>query len=151
VCIKAGLYSSVVAGQILDGNHYNRNVEAHEILIQALADLWIQQFFDENPDTKKALPHSIKKLADAFEDHTDTEADIKREHQECLVLVESLNLEKQFADFDSSLRHSMFPMFCWARMYMQRVFVLLAFHSSIKDQNLIRHHNIYVSQSSKEE
>ena len=32
--IKAGLYSGVVVGQIIDGNHFNRAVEAHETLFR---------------------------------------------------------------------------------------------------------------------
>ena len=40
VWIDAKLYSSVVANQIVNGSHYRRAVETHELTLQALSDLW---------------------------------------------------------------------------------------------------------------
>ena len=47
--IEAGLYSSITVVQILYGKHHNRALDAHQISLQALFDLWIEAFFKENP------------------------------------------------------------------------------------------------------
>ena len=40
----AWLYSRLTVSQILIGNHYNRAIEAHEVTLQALFDLWFETF-----------------------------------------------------------------------------------------------------------
>ena len=44
-------------------------------------------------------------------------------HQEFVMKLESLNLEKQLQQYDAM--HDMDPMYQWARMYMNQVIVLL--------------------------
>ena len=43
---EADLYSSVTVSQILNGNHYNRAIEAHRLTLQALFDLWLGKFVE---------------------------------------------------------------------------------------------------------
>ncbi|KAH3842967.1 hypothetical protein DPMN_116473 [Dreissena polymorpha] len=37
--LKSGLYSDVVCNQIINGSHYNRAMEAHQITLQVFTDL----------------------------------------------------------------------------------------------------------------
>ena len=101
-----------------------------------MTDLWLEEFFQERPQVKDALSASAAELAEAFtvEDKELRVEAVKKAHQNLLITTESMNLEKQLEEFDRS--HSAFPVYCWARMYMRQVLVLLAFHRSIKDPNL---------------
>ena len=44
--IEAGLSSSVTVAQILNGKHHNRVLDAHQISLQVLFDLWIEALFE---------------------------------------------------------------------------------------------------------
>ena len=46
---EADLYSSITVTQIINGNHHNRPIEAHQVALQAFFDLWMQQFFEDHP------------------------------------------------------------------------------------------------------
>jgi hypothetical protein len=137
--LKSGLYSGVVVNHIINGNHYNRAVEAHETTLQVLADLWFEEFFKEMPHVRDALVGSIDKLTEAFgiQDKVSRDMAVQEAHQNMMIITESLNLEKQLDDFDR--RHSVFPMYCWVRMYMCQVLTLLAFHRSVKQPNFLLH------------
>ena len=50
---------------------------------------------------------------------------VREAHFLLLVTLESLNIEKQLAEFDAA--HAAHPMFQWARMYMRQVMTLLQF------------------------
>ena len=53
--IEAGLYSSITVIQILNGKHHNRALDAHQISLQALFDLWIEAFFKKTPTLYQKL------------------------------------------------------------------------------------------------
>lgn len=124
--VEAGLYSSVTVNQIINGNHYNRAMEAHEVTLQVLFDLWIGEFFAERPAVRVALEESIKILSDACT----SKQSIRESHKGLLITLESLNIEKQLADFDAE--HNTEPIFKWARMYMKQVLTLLQFQRATR-------------------
>ena len=59
---EANLYSSVTVSQIINGNHYNRAIDAHQITLQALFDHCMEHFFEENPVIFESLKSSAKAL-----------------------------------------------------------------------------------------
>lgn len=63
--VEADMYSSVTVNQIINGNHYARAIEAHEITLQVLFDLWIEAFFTENPAVRTALEEKVMLLSAA--------------------------------------------------------------------------------------
>lgn len=60
--IEAGLYSSVTTAQILEGSHHSRALAAHQISLQVLFDLWINMFFEQNPDLCTEMTVAIQKV-----------------------------------------------------------------------------------------
>lgn len=135
--IQAGLYSSVVVNQIINGSHYDRAVEAHEITLQALADLWLGEFFKENPLVLDTLSESMEKLVKACkaEDSEDRDCMVKEANRKLMMQMEHINLQKQLNDFDKD--HEQFPLYTWVHMYMRQVLTLLAFHRCVKHPDLL--------------
>jgi hypothetical protein len=131
--LEADMYSSVTVNQIINGNHYSRAVEAHEITLQVFFDLWLEAFFTEKPAVRAALEDSVQQLSSACE----SKQGVHEAHMALLVTIESLNLNKQLADFDA--RHCGHPMFQWARMYMRQVMTLLQFHRSTRQGDWFLH------------
>ena len=116
---EADLYSKLTVSQILNGNHYNRAIEAHELTLQALFDLWLETFLEDHPIVHDTLSTSVKQLTDACRD----KIGVAKAHQTFLVEIESLNHEKQLNEFDAiSNTNSMSK---WARIYMRQVMTLL--------------------------
>jgi hypothetical protein len=130
--IRSGLYGRVVVNQIINGTHYNRAVTAHEITLQVLFDLWIDEFFDERPQVRDAITAAMGNISSACQNKDKDK--LQEAHQQFLIQIESLNLEKQLHEFDQSRITS--PLYRWARMYMRQVGALLHFHRSIKKPQL---------------
>ena len=131
--VEASLYSSVTVNQIINGSHYSRAIEAHEITLQVLFDLWIEAFFSERPTVRTALEESVELLSKAcMSKHGIYEA-----HRALLITVESLNLSKQLTDFDA--KHSTNPMYQWARLYMKQVMTLLQFQRATRQGDWFLH------------
>jgi hypothetical protein len=119
--VEAEMYSSITVEQIINGNHYRRALEAHEVTLQVLFDLWIEAFFSERPTVRTSLEASIEQVSKACV----SKQGVRAAHFSLLVTLESLNIEKQLAEFDAA--HAAYPMFQWARMYMRQVMTLLQF------------------------
>ena len=126
---EADMYSSVTVSQIINGNHYNRALQAHQITLQALFDLWFTAFLEEHP----AVCDSIKSAAEDFADACRKNQDIPTTHQTFLAKLDSLNIEKQLHQFDAA--HDKDPMHKWTRMYMNQVMVLLQFQRATREGN----------------
>ena len=87
----ADLYSSITVTQIINGNHHNRAVEAHQVTLQTLFDLWIEAFLEDHHGVHDFLQSSAKELAEACR----TKKDVHKAHQTFIRKLESVNLEKQ--------------------------------------------------------
>ena len=124
------LYSSITVNQILNGNHHNRAIQAHEITLEALFELWFTEFLKENQTVSEALSNSIERLSEACK----REDGVSEAHHNLLTVMEELNIEEQLTKFDKS--HSHLPMFKWARMYMREVTALMNFTRSQKQPDL---------------
>jgi hypothetical protein len=126
---EADLYSSITVTQIINGNHYNRALQAHQITLQALFDLWLSAFLDDHPAVCDSLRSAAQELTEACR----ASHDVHAAHQAFTMKLESMNLEKQLLDYDDS--HDKDPMYKWARMYMKQVMVLLQFQRATREGN----------------
>ena len=131
--VEADMYSSVTVNQIINGSHYSRSLEAHEVTLQVLFDLWIEEFFAERPAARRALEGSVELLATACA----SKQGVQGAHMAFLATMESLELIRQLAEFDA--RHSEYPMFKWARMYMRQVMTLLQFQRATRQGDWFLH------------
>ena len=61
------LYSSTTVTQVINGKHYNRAIQAHEITLEVLFDLWISAFFKENPSVYEVLANVLSELIESLE------------------------------------------------------------------------------------
>ena len=126
---EADLYSSVTVSQILNGNHYNRAIEAHQLTLQALFDLFLEKFIEDHLVVRDALIASVDELNKACREKTG----VAEAHKAFLWEIESLNLEKQPREFEGT--HKTEPMYKWARMYMWQVMTLLQFQRALREGN----------------
>ena len=104
---KADLYSNITVTQIINGNHQNRAIEAHQITLQVLFDLWISAFLDSHPTVRDSLRSDVHELTEACRANND----VHTAHQAFALQLESMNLEKQLVDYDDL--HEKFPMYRW--------------------------------------
>ena len=96
---EADLYSRVTVSQILNGNHYNRANEAHQLTLQALFDLWLDTFLKKNAVARDTLLVSVKQLTEACREKTG----VAEAHQSFLVQIESSNLGNSCATLNFKL------------------------------------------------
>lgn len=119
VWVEADIFSNVTVNQIITGKHYNRAIEYHLVTLQALADLWLEAFFEKNPDMEK-------KLEDAVSQHCTLSGDELRDgHSKLLSEIDHTDLIQRLEEFDQL--HEKYPLFQWARQYMKQVMILLQF------------------------
>ena len=83
---EADLYSSVTTSQIINGTHYNRAMQAHQITLQALFYLWIEAFFEENPSQRISLQTIVEKLTEACR----AQKDVYQAHRTFLFELEAM-------------------------------------------------------------
>ena len=109
---EADIYSSVNVTQIINGNHHNRALAAHQITLQVLFDRWFDAFLEDHPAVRDHLQLAAKEMIDACW----TVEGIHKAHQALLMKLEY---------YDDSNNQD--PMYVWARMYMNQVTALLQF------------------------
>ena len=63
--VEAELYSETVVTQIINGQHYNREMKCYQVTLQALLDLWCDDFFAEHLNIYNNLKDSIQNLSNA--------------------------------------------------------------------------------------
>ena len=126
---EADLYGSVTTSQIINGSHHNRVMQAHEITLQALFDLWMEAFFEENPGLRISPQTSVNKLTEACR----AQKDVYQAHRTFLFELEAMEIEKLLHEFDESRNEQ--PMYQWARTYMRQVMVLLQFQRATREGN----------------
>ena len=66
---EADLYGSVTVTQIINGNHHNRAVHAHQVTLQVLFDLWLGAFLDDHPAVRDSLRSAAEELTDTWLDY----------------------------------------------------------------------------------
>ena len=59
---KSGLYSKVVVMQLINGTHYDRAVEVHEMTLQVCYEYYLEAFFKSKPNLWDGLIDIIGRL-----------------------------------------------------------------------------------------
>ena len=131
--VEADLYSSVTVAQIPNGKHHNRALDAHQISLQVLFDLWIEAFFEENP----TVYQNFLSLMEAVREACSNGLDVTEAHCQLVSLISTQELEKRLEEFDQ--KNDKYPMYRWARSYMKQVSNLLQFMRGTRDCNWLLH------------
>lgn len=95
---EADLYNGVSNMQIINGNYYNRVLQAHQVTLQAFFDLWMGSFFEGHPALLLILWTNVEKLANTRK----IRQGIYKPHTKFLLELKSLNMEILLHDFDDS-------------------------------------------------
>ncbi|CAB3982955.1 Hypothetical predicted protein [Paramuricea clavata] len=98
--VEAEVYSSVTMDQIINGNHYRRALEAQEVTLQVLFDLWIEAFFSERPAVQTSLEACIKQVSKACV----LKQGVHEAHFSLIATLESINIDKQL-NLTPDMRH----------------------------------------------
>lgn len=123
-----GLNSSVTVVQILTGKHYNRALEAHQITLQVLFDLWIETSFKKHPALHRKLSSVLEEVRKSCEN-----GDVLQGHLKLVKMASGMKLMEMLEQFDRN--NEKYPMYKWARSYMKQVNNLLQFIRSIRSGN----------------
>ena len=60
--IEAGIYGTTILGEILEGKHMNRAMEAHMVIYLSLCKISLEQFFGKHPEASQPLREIISSL-----------------------------------------------------------------------------------------
>ena len=93
--------------QIINGNHYNRALQSHQITLQVLFDLWMESFFKAHPAIRRAVQKSVAKLVQACTNGQD----VHKAHKTFLMELKCFNFEKLLYEFDDCLNNQ--AMYRW--------------------------------------
>ena len=117
--------------QLINGTHYDRAVESHEMTLQVFYEYYLVAFFKSKPNLWDGLIDITSRLRVSCKNSKFVDnVGITLLSQELLIYVEQNNIEKQLKEFDND--NNEYPMFRWYCMYMDQVLLLLAFHWSKK-------------------
>ena len=108
--VEADIYSSITVVQIINGKHHNRAIEAHQIILQVLFDLWIDAFLKANPSIANELTIGLQKIEEAC--HMGT--DVRELHYEMLTLMKRIKVKEKLEEFDHE--NKKYPMYQWICM-----------------------------------
>ena len=127
--VSCGLYTSVGVEQILKCSNYARALDAHEITLQAIFDLWLEEFFEKNGDIKSALELSASWLSKACKAGTG----ICDAFSQMSGVFDDLKLKERIKLFDEANSES--AMYKWLRQYMDQAMTLLQHQRAIRTGN----------------
>ena len=122
---EADIYGPVTTRQILEAKHMKRALEAHITTIQALYDLYVEEFFLEYPHLLGPCTDSAQQVNKSCTMYV--QQDMLKEQQAMLATLESNNVLEAMAKFDEE-RRATSPIFKFVQHYMQMV---LASHMHI--------------------
>lgn len=123
--VEADIYSSVTVAQIINGKHYNRAIEAHQVTLEVLSDLYYDALFEDTPHVLTYFKDSIDKLL---------KDNISNAHIEIKNILHHLNFNNMVNEFDDKNKSN--PNFQWYKMYMRQVSITLAFLRGIRERDL---------------
>lgn len=127
--VHADIYGSLTATQILNGKHHNRALDAHQITVQVLFDLWIDSLFIRYPDLKDTMKTRIEKLLKACEGRKD----VDNAYQDILIMLKEIPLQERMEEYDEENKDN--PLYQFLRIYMKQVLNLLQFIRATRDGN----------------
>ena len=98
VLIEAGIYGMTTLGQILEGEHMKRAIEAHMVIYLSLWKIYLEQFFQKHPEASQPLREIISSLLQINLE------EVKMDHVKASVTaLKSDGILGAFQNFDQNL------------------------------------------------
>jgi len=110
---EADIYGPTTTRQILEANHTKRALEAHMTTVQALYDLYVEEFFLDHPDLKGPCAVAAQQLDQSCVQHLQKQTLEKQ--QNMLAALDSQRVLKMLAAFDKK-KKAQSPNLCEATM-----------------------------------
>ena len=96
------MYGLVTVGQVKDGKHLYRALEAHFSLYLSLYKMYVGMFIDRHQAIEEIKEVVVNSILDISEYSNKQEEKIKLNHKNTRHLMEEINLSKSQNQFDSS-------------------------------------------------
>ena len=116
------IFGSVTLDQIIRATHYERSIEADQVLLQSLFDIWANEFSKTNSQMKDEIEQCAYLVEDALRESKDIGMFSVR-IGELADKLEDIKFNSAVEQYDNEFLK--FPMYKWARQYMNSVLDLL--------------------------
>ena len=127
---EADIYGPTTTRQILEAKHVKRALEAHMTTVQALYDLYVEEFFLDHPHLKEPCVEAAQQLDQSCVQHLQEE--MLKEQKNVLTILDSQTVLKMMAEFDKKTG-SQSSLFKFVRTYMRMVLVIYTFIRATRD------------------
>ena len=121
---EADIYGPTTTRQILEAKHMKRALEAHMTTVQALYDLYVEEFFIEYPQMRGPCAISAEQIDKSCGQCIQQE--ICKEQQHMLATLKSNKVLDAMAQFDQ-MKEARSPLFKFVRRYMRMVLLIYTF------------------------
>ena len=126
------IYGLVTAGQVKDGKHLYRTLQAHFSFYLSLYKIYVGLIIDMHQAIEKEIKEVIvKSILDISEYLNEQEEKIKQNHENVRHLMKEINLSESQSQFDSSLSSQA----RFYRNYMDLFEVVLFFIRGSREQS----------------
>ena len=130
------MYGLVTVGQVKDGKHLHRALEAHFFLYLSFYKMYIGMFIDRHQAIESEIKAVVvKSILGISEYSNEQEEKIKQNHENVRHLMKEMNLSELQSQFDLSLSNQA----KFYRDYMDLFAVILLFIRTSREQLLKLH------------
>ncbi|KAL8565605.1 hypothetical protein ACOMHN_060346 [Nucella lapillus] len=127
---EADIYGPTTTRQILEAKHMKRALEAHITTVQALFDLYVDEFFQEHPHLRGPCTQSAQQVAQSCRLHNREEMTSAQNNM--LAVLESNKVLEAMAKFDER-KEAKSPLFKFVRRYMRMIMLIYTFIRATRD------------------
>ena len=127
---EADIYGPTTTRQIIEAKHMKRALEAHMTTVQALYDLYVEEFLLEHPHLRGPCTHAAQQLDRSCEQHVQHK--MINGQDTMLATLKSNSILEAMARFDEK-REAISPLFKFVRRYMQMVLTIFTFIRATRD------------------
>ena len=127
---EADIYDPTTTRQILEAKHMKRTLEAHITTVQALFDLYVDEFFQEHPHLRSPCTQSAQQVAQSC--HLHNRDEMTSAQNNMLAVLESNEVLEAMAKFDER-KEAKSPLFKFVRRYMRMIMLIYTFIRATRD------------------
>jgi len=126
--LESDLYGPATVKQIIGGDHVKRGETAHLITVQALFEIYQEDFFKQHPDLYAIVEQASKELDAACKDCS--KKCLKTTHNKLVHTISSTQILEKMKIFDAE--HTEIPLFMFVRHYMRMVLEMMSFIRAVR-------------------
>ena len=126
--LESDLYGPATVKQIIGGDHVKRGETAHLITVQALFEIYQEDFFKQHPDLYAIVEQASKELDAACKDCS--KKCLKTTHNKLVHTISSTQILEKMKSFDAE--HTEIPLFMFVRHYMRMVLKMMSFIRAVR-------------------